>query len=110
MIQPAKKYTVDGHKDEVGKRAVSLSLKHILAQCNDFKNQLSALQHLAKKMGTKVICSPKYHAEIAREGIKYCWAIAKTWFKQLPLSKRKTRQQFKAKVQKAFSSSIVTIS
>jgi hypothetical protein len=56
-------------------RDLSLSLKHILSQQLDFKNELSALQHLAKRLGTKVICSSKFHAEIAGEGIEYCWGI-----------------------------------
>lgn len=60
-------------------RDLSLSLKHILSQQLDFKNELSALQHLAKRLGTKVICSSKFHAEIAGEGIEYCWGIAIIW-------------------------------
>ena len=62
-----------------------------MSQCPDFKDELSSLQHFAN---TKVICTPKYHAEIAGNGIEYCWAIAKNWFKRLLLSVRKTREQF----------------
>jgi hypothetical protein len=80
-----------------------------LSQQPDFKNELTALQHLAKKKGTKVICTPKYHAEIAGEGIEYCWAIAKNWFKRLLLSERKSREQFEAKVKEALSTSVLTI-
>jgi hypothetical protein len=36
----------------------------------DFKNEFSALKNLVKSLGTKVFCSPKFHAEIAGEGIE----------------------------------------
>jgi hypothetical protein len=77
--------------------------------CAEFKNELSALQHLAKKLGTHVLCSPKYHAKIAGKGIEYCWAIAKNWFERLPLSEWRTRQQFETKVKEALSTSVLTI-
>jgi hypothetical protein len=51
----------------------------------------------------EVICTPKYHAEMAGEGIEFCWALAKNWYKRLPLSVRKTREQFEGKVKEAFS-------
>jgi len=109
LLDPNKTYTMDGPKGADGKRDLGRSLKHILSQCPDFKNELSALQHLAKRLGTEVICSPKYHAEIAGEGIEYCWALAKNWFKRIPLSERKTREQFEAKVDEALSTSVLTI-
>jgi hypothetical protein len=78
--------------------------------CADFKNELSALQHLAKKLGTHILCSPsKYHAKIAGKGIKYSWAITKNWFKHLALSEWRARQQFEMKVKEALSTSVLTI-
>ena len=48
LIDPTKKYTMDGPKGEDRKRDVSLSqtCTYWDSQCDDFKNMLSALQHL----------------------------------------------------------------
>lgn len=110
FIDPAnyKKYTKDGPKGANGKRDKNFSLVHLLSECPDFENELTALQHLGKKLGTEVICTPKYHAEMAGEGVEYCWALAKNWYKRLPLKERKTREQFEAKVKEAFSLSVLS--
>lgn len=50
-----------------------------------------------------VLGTPKYHAELAGEGIEYMLALCKNWFKRQPLTMRKTRAQFKSLVEEAVS-------
>ena len=65
------------------------------------------MQHLGEKLQGTVGATPKYHAEIAGEGIEYVRALSKNWFKRQPLTKRKTRGQFKELVVEALSSEVV---
>jgi hypothetical protein len=57
-------------------------LKHLMVSQPDFKQELLDLQHLATKISGKnntviVEFTPKYHAEIAGEGVKCGWGFAK---------------------------------
>ena len=70
--------TLDGRKDHLtGEVDVSNSLRYLLSQCADFKNELSTLQALGKDIGIVVNSTPKYHAELASEGIEYSWDTQK---------------------------------
>jgi hypothetical protein len=95
-------------KDKDGVFIPGSSHKELLASCSDFKNELSLMQHLGISLGVHIASTPKYHAEIAGEGIEYDWTLSKNWFKRLPLSERKTRAGFATQVKKALSSEIVT--
>ena len=106
---PLKSYTIQGPKKDDGERDKTKSLEHLMAECNDFKDEYTALQFHAQQLGTTIICTPKYHAEIAGEGIEYCWGLAKNWFKRLPLKERKTRAQFESRVNEAISHSVVSV-
>jgi len=55
----------------------STSLRAMLGKCTDFQNKLSALQVLGNDLGVAVDFMPKYHAELANEGIEYSWGLAK---------------------------------
>ncbi len=112
MLDPEKVkadlYRLGGKKDKDGVFIPGSSHKELLASCSDFKNELSLMQHLGISLGVHIASTPKYHAEIAGEGIEYDWALSKNWFKRLPLSERKTRAGFATQVKKALSSEIVT--
>lgn len=89
-LKPRGHYSVNGPKlaeplQDGTENDLQFSLRHLLSQCEDFKAELTALQYLAKCLGTTAICTPKYHAELAGEGIEYAWGLAKNWFKRLPL-------------------------
>ena len=78
--QQIDKYTVDVAKDSDGQvvdGAEHWSLKYLMASCLDFAEEMTALQHVGKELGVSVIISPKFHAEMAGEGIKYSWGISK---------------------------------
>ena len=46
-------------------------------------------------MGVTVQLTPKYHAELAGEGVEYSWAHAKAFYRRVPVSKKKGRENFK---------------
>jgi len=53
------------------------SLCAFLEQCNNFKNELSALQLLRQENGVVGDTMPKYHAKLASEGVEYSWGYSK---------------------------------
>ena len=100
-------YTVDRPKDAVGMVDTTKSYKSLMRNCVDFQTEKTALQGLGDLLGVVVGATPKYHAELAGEGIEYVWALSKNWFKRQPLSKRRKRGDFKELVIKALSPEVV---
>jgi hypothetical protein len=91
-----EQYTLDGRKDPIaGGVNLRSSLCHILANCNDFKDEETALEYLGTQLGVTVKLTPKFHAELAGEGIEYSWAHSKSFYRRLPLSQKKGRENFK---------------
>lgn len=76
-------YTLDGRQDPIsGEVDLKLSLHHLMAECEDFKNEETALQYLGRQLGVIVQLTPKLHAEIACEGVEYsCWAHEKSYYR-----------------------------
>ena len=90
------KYTVDGRRNVItGKVDLQYSLRQILANCRDFKDKETALQHLGRQLGVTVLLTPKFHAELAGEGVEYSWAHGKAFYRRLPVSKKRGRDNFK---------------
>jgi hypothetical protein len=90
------KYTVDGRKNVItGKVDLQYSLCQILANCRDFKEEETALQHLGRQLGVTVLLTPKFHAELAGEGVEYSWAHAKAHYRRVPVSRKRGRDNFK---------------
>jgi len=61
-------------KDKLSMEAVAMSLP-------DFKNVKSMLQTLVERRGHLLQLSPKYHAELAGQGIEYDFGRTKWWFR-----------------------------
>jgi len=90
-----KGMTLDGRKDPVtGLIQPGSSLRQLLAECSDFKEELSALQVLRRDLGVLADSLPKYHAELAVEGIEYSWGYAKGMYCHTPLSQKKGKTNF----------------
>ena len=87
-------YTVTGRKGPNGEINESSSLRQILTNCTDFRNELTHMQVMAEALGVKVDFTPKFHAEMAGEGVEYSWAHAKGNYRRKPLSKKRTRAGF----------------
>ena len=51
------------------------SLKKLLEDCEDFKNETSIMEFISEKRGVKMISTPKYHCELAGEVIEYAWGF-----------------------------------
>ncbi len=76
------------------------SLTYLLGQCPDFKNEKSALEKLAEDLSSrhgvkiKVLLTPKYHCELAGEGIEYAWGLAKKTFRRMPYKDKHGKAKF----------------
>jgi hypothetical protein len=103
--KPVNCYTVDGRKSpSTGEIDNTCSLRHMIRGCPDFKEEETALEHLAAQQGTTVRLTPKFHAELAGEGIEYSWAHAKGHYRRSPLAlKKKGRESFKQLVKESTS-------
>ncbi|KAI2491671.1 hypothetical protein MHU86_22879 [Fragilaria crotonensis] len=74
LIDPSEldKYTVDGKKDTIsGKIDLRYSLRHLIAECADFKDEETALQYLGSQLGITVLLTPKFHAELAGKALNF---------------------------------------
>ncbi len=68
---PKNHYTINGRKNALGILELDSSLKYLLGNCTDFKEEETMLQSMGTKMGILVDCTPKCHPELAGEGIEY---------------------------------------
>ena len=90
-----EKYTLDGRKDNItGTIYLQCLLHHIMTECTDFKHGESALQYLGSQVGVKVLLTPKFHAELAGERVEYTWAHAKAYYRRMPLSRKRGKENF----------------
>jgi hypothetical protein len=55
-----------------------------MSNCQDFKEEETALQHLRRQLGVTVLLMPKFCAELAGKGVEYSWAHAKAFYRRLP--------------------------
>ncbi len=94
-------YTINGRKDPQTGQILDLSsLRALMGQCSDFKEENTALQFLGKQLGLRVLFTPKFHCEFAGEGIEYNWAHAKAKMRITPIREKKGRANFIALVMK----------
>ena len=54
----------------------------VLSQCEDFANEIGALQAIVEARGHILILSPKCHPELAGCGVEYSWGKAKMTFRR----------------------------
>jgi hypothetical protein len=106
FIDPSKKpswYTMHGNKDaDTGVVDKSSSLSYLMGCCPDFyKEEKTALEQLAEQLEVAVRLTPKFHAELAGEGVEYSWAYAKSFYRRSPLLSKKGRENFKNLVMKS---------
>ena len=105
-----KFYTVLGKQDENGNRIEGTSLRFLLSSLPDFKNEMTLLQYRAEQLGVEIDCSPKYHPEIAGEGIEYVWGFSKSTYRRMPLGTKK-KQGFRELVTAALNTNnVLTVS
>ena len=84
----SSRYSKDGRKDDVdasGKlteEGENYSLNALLMKCTDFRTEVTDLEHLAREISTvhqliSILFTPKFHCELAGEGIEYSWGASK---------------------------------
>ena len=99
-----ERYTLDGRKDTItGVVDLHYSLRNLLAECTDFKEEETALQYLGTQLGVTVQLTPKFHAELAGEGVEYSWAHAKAFYRCVPVSRKRGRENVKDLVKECTS-------
>ena len=64
-------YSKNGKKGADGEIDKTTSLVSILSNCADFKNETSIIEKIVEHYGSQVWFTPKYHCEIAGEGVEY---------------------------------------
>ena len=69
-------------------------LVKLLHGCTDFLNTETNLQMIARALGVQAERSPKFHCEIAGEGIEYDWGFCKAKYRCRPLTDKKGRASF----------------
>ena len=57
-------------------------MRYVLSNCEDFLNEVSALDSILLARGHRLIMSPKGHCELAGSGIEYDWGKMKMWFRR----------------------------
>ena len=60
----------------------TMSAQDVLANCEDFKEEIGAMQELIQSYGNIVLFSQKGHPEIAGAGIEYDWGVSKKCFRR----------------------------
>ena len=106
-----EKYTMDPATDDDGKvleGAEDWSLRCLMASCLDFAEEMTALQHVGNELGVSVIITPKFHAELAGEGIEYSWGVSKGVYRRKPLHSKRSKESFKMLVKECSSREILT--
>ena len=58
-----------------------LSAQHVLGNCEDFREEIGAMQELVQSHGNIVQFSPKGHPEIAGAGIEFNWGVSNKDFR-----------------------------
>ena len=105
-INNLSKYSKNGRKKQMGEDDKILDiykkyvLSDIMAQCDDFKNQRNSMEELCDTLSSRgeqsitILTSPKYHCEIAGEGIELNWGFLKKGYRNIPLEEKKTKANF----------------
>ena len=84
-------------------------LRHLMSQCADFKEEKSAMEVLLDDLTNKtlnnqkvgLLVSPKYHCELAGEGVEYVWAVMKKFYRSKALEDKNTKKKFEKVVREA---------
>ena len=104
------KYRLEAKQNQNGDVAEenqSYLLREMMANCPDFRNEKSAIEDLFEKLSAKgqnnihLLTTPKYHCEIAGEGVEYVFGLMKRFYRSLKMDDKKTKNKFKEAVRKS---------
>ena len=69
--EPPDYYTIDGCKDLFGNIVASTAMKLLTTRQMDFVQEETLLQYHGRTLGVTVDRTPKFHPEMAGEGVEY---------------------------------------
>jgi hypothetical protein len=109
---PHNRYTMKGKReglDETGnlnEEGKNHCLPYLLNQCKDFRREKTDLEYMVKELGLElntdcmfcILITPKYHCEMAGEGIEISWGAGKHCYQKLPVQERKSFAGFQQSV------------
>jgi len=110
-----EEYSANGKKnkkDESGKVRPEFQqyvLRTLMKSCLDFSEEQSAMEVLLSELSRRgeldvqLLTSPKYHCELAGEGVEYCWGLSKRFYRSLSLEKKRTKAAFDKCVREAIT-------
>ena len=98
-----------GKLDDCGNVIQDTSLDYLLSKCIDFIEEKSLLQLNLDNLGAQCFHSPKFHCELAGEGIEYSWGVAKLAYRKLKKAEKNTIGKFHSQVQLCLSHDHLTI-
>lgn len=98
LLDPTKKYTLDGKNDKHGDPIPGTSTKAILAACPDFQNELNLLEQLVADRKHILLSSPKCHPELAGDGVEYGWGQSKRYYRRKNTGSEKEMAQNQQKL------------
>ena len=104
-----RKYTEKGLKLDDGSLDASMSYKTMTANLPDFIGEQSQLEYIASILGARILSSPKYHPELAGEGIEYCWGVSKGWYRKQKLEDKQNKSLFTKLVASSMSDDVLGI-
>lgn len=67
------------------------------------------LQYNGEKLGSIIDRSPKCTPEIAGDAIEFDWAMAKMWYRKLPMDKKRKKDKFRKSVEESLSEDVLSI-
>ena len=92
---------LDEHKNltEEGKK---YCLTYLMNQCADFMDEMTDLEYMVQELGVEldtectfhIMFTPKYHCEMAGEGVEYSFGAGKRLYRKLPPQERKSHPQW----------------
>ena len=88
-------YSKEFKKDKHTKQNIpGTSMKELVSNLPDFKNEFTLLQYRAAQLGVTINCSPKFHPEIAGEGVEYCWGLGKNTYRRYSVADKRTKSKY----------------
>jgi hypothetical protein len=105
-------YSLDGKAewfDETGSimdQYLPYCMRHLLSNCSDFRDEITAMEDLCQNISTinstvSILYTPKYHCEIAGEGIEYAWGLSKKYYRNLEYSRKRGIVNFRRSIRES---------
>jgi hypothetical protein len=105
-------YSLDGKAEWIDESGTIMNqylpycMRHILSNCSDFRDEITAMEDLCKNLSTdnckvSILYTPKYHCEIAGEGIEYAWGLSKKYYRNLEYAKKRGIVNFRRSIRES---------